>query len=112
LYIVDSRPGNTVKAYDVRQDGTLERERTLITLENFSDGVKVDAEGNLLLAVPRYGLDWYSPEGKRLGFIYVPDTPMNLVWGDDDLKSLYIACKPCIYKLRTSIAGHDIMKKR
>jgi gluconolactonase len=106
FYVVDSRPGNAVRAYDVKTDGTLENERIFIDLEFFSDGVKIDTRGNLVLAMPRYGLDWYSSEGTKLGSIYVPDTPMNMAWGDDDFKSLYITCMSHIFKLRTLVEGH------
>jgi gluconolactonase len=46
-----------------------------------------------------------SPAGKPLGIIALPEGGANLVFGDADRKTLYIAARTSIYKIRTNVRG-------
>jgi len=108
LYANGSRD-RFVKAYDVNTDGTLSNSRMLIDLNNdpalgITDGLRVDVNGNLWETGPG-GIWIISPQGKHLGTILLPELGANVEFGDPDRKTLYIAARTSIYKLRTNIAG-------
>jgi gluconolactonase len=69
-----------------------------------TDGMKVDAKGNLYESGPG-GIWILSPEAKHLGTILVPELVANLVFGDSDQKTLYIAARTGIYKIRVNTPG-------
>ena len=69
-----------------------------------TDGMKVDRKGNLYESGPG-GIWIISPDGKHLGTILVPELVANLVFGDSDRKTLYIAARTSVYKIRVNTAG-------
>jgi gluconolactonase len=46
-----------------------------------------------------------SPEGKHLGTIIAPMHPHNMAWGDADGKTLYLAARSGLYRIRLNIPG-------
>jgi sugar lactone lactonase YvrE len=46
-----------------------------------------------------------SPEGKHLGTIRAPEQSTNIGFGDADRKTLYIAARTSIYKIRVNTPG-------
>ena len=68
------------------------------------DGMKVDRQGNLYSTGPG-GIWIFSPEGKRLGVIQIPEPAANLAWGDSDGKTLYIAATSSVYRLTLNVGG-------
>ncbi len=51
------------------------------------------------------GISIYSPEGKPLNTIPMPETPANCTFGDADLQSLYITARTAVYRLRLTVKG-------
>ena len=99
----------TVYRYDVQPDGTVRNGKlffdfTSIKGEDAIDGVKVDIEGNVYVSAPG-GLQILSPEGKHLGTIVTPQHVHNMAWGDDDGKTLYLAARTGLYRIRLNIEG-------
>jgi gluconolactonase len=108
LYANGSRD-RFIKAYDVNTDGTLSNGRMLIDLNpdpalGITDGLRVDVNGNLWETGPG-GIWIISPQGKHLGTILLPELGANVEFGDADRKTLYIAARTSIYKIRVNIAG-------
>lgn len=98
-----------INAYDVNPDGTVKNGRLLVDLNDdkapgITDGMKVDVKGNIYTTGPG-GVWIISPEGKRLGLIPLPELGGNVAFGDPDYKTLYIAARSSIYKIRTRLAG-------
>jgi gluconolactonase len=98
-----------IRRYEVRRDGTLANGALLIDLDaepasGITDGMKVDERGNIWTTGPG-GLWVVSPDGEPLGVILLPEDGTNLVFGDDDRKTLYISAPTGIYKIRTKVAG-------
>ena len=58
-------------------------------------GLKVDQRGNL----------YASAEGKHIGMIEAPELPANMVWGDDDGKTLYLTARTGPYRIRLKLPG-------
>lgn len=66
--------------------------------------MKVDVRGNVYSTGPG-GVWVFSPSGKLLGKIDVPEVSTNVAWGDRDYKSLYITATTSLYRIRLNIAG-------
>lgn len=108
LYVNGSRD-NYVRRYDVLADGTLANGNLFIDLSKESgrgitDGLRVDTKGNLYETGPG-GVWIISPEGKHLGTIRAPEQSTNIGFGDADKKTLYIAARTSIYKIRVLTPG-------
>jgi hypothetical protein len=72
--------------------------------EEALDGMKVDREGHLFVSGPG-GLWIISPEGKHLGTIQAPELPANMAFGDADGRTLYMAARTGVYRIRLSHEG-------
>jgi len=108
LYVNGSRD-NYVNRYEVKPDGTLANGKLFIDLSKESergitDGMRVDTKGNLYETGPG-GVWIISPEGKHLGTIRAPEQATNVGFGDADKKTLYIAARTGIYKIRVLTPG-------
>lgn len=98
-----------VMRYEVAPDGTLRDGRVFFDMTKAAgdealDGVKVDRRGHLYVSGPG-GLWILSPEGMHLGTIRAPELPANLAWGDADGRTLYLAGRSSLYRIRLLIEG-------
>ena len=91
---VDSLPLNGRMLIDVNSDPA----------PGITDGLRVDTKGNLWETGPG-GVWIISPQGKHLGTILLPELGANVEFGDADRKTLYIAARTSIYRIKTNIAG-------
>jgi gluconolactonase len=108
LYVNNSE-ARYIAVFDVKPDGTVTNERLFADLKDASqggvpDGLKVDLQGNVYSTGPG-GVWIFSPDGKLLGKISVPETATNLAWGESDRKTLYITGSTSLYRIRLKIAG-------
>lgn len=110
LYVGNSGKEAIVIRYAVNTDGTLSKGEMFVSslsvgkAEGF-DGMKVDVSGNLYLASSA-GLVIVSPAGKHLGTIQGPEEPLNVAWGDQDGRTLYVTAFTGLYRLRLKIPGN------
>jgi gluconolactonase len=109
LYVANSRPDKYWMVYDVTAAGGIANGRKFVDVtntpgDNVPDGMKVDRAGNVYATGPA-GVMVFTPQGKLLGAIVPPELPANCAWGDADGKSLYIAARTGVYKIRVTIAG-------
>lgn len=108
LYIDDSEQRN-IRVYDVTADGGITNGRIFGEEpggkgDGVPDGMKLDANGNLYVTGPQ-GIWVWSPEGKHLGTIALPEQPANLAWGDKDYRTLYITATTSVYRLQMTAHG-------
>jgi len=106
LYVADTEM-NHLRVFDVNTDGDTTNGRIFARISEdplAPDGLKVDNEGNVYVT-GRGGIWVLNPEGRRLGIIPVPELPANLCWGDNDWKTLYIAARSSVYRVRVNIPG-------
>jgi gluconolactonase len=108
LYVNGSRD-NYVNRYEVKNDGTLANGKLFIDLSKetgrgITDGMRVDTKGNLYETGPG-GVWVISPQGKHLGTIQAPEQSTNVGFGDADKKSLYIAARTGIYRIKVNTPG-------
>ena len=103
LYVSNSDERN-IRVYDLDRAGEVSNERVLVSgIEGVPDGLRTDENGNLYLAAKHIFV--YSPEGKQINKIEVPETPANLAFGDPDLESLYVTARTSVYRLRVGVKG-------
>jgi gluconolactonase len=109
LYVNNSEPKKIWMRYPVKADGSLGKGELLFDAtsekaDGSPDGMKVDGAGNIWSAGPG-GVWIFSPEGKHLGTISVPERVGNLTFGDSDNKTLYITASSHLYRVRVQQAG-------
>jgi gluconolactonase len=101
---VDNSDEKNVRAYDLDRDGRATNERVIVNgIDGVPDGMRVDEKGNLYVTANM--LEIYSPEGKHLGSIKVPEIPANCAFGDADLQTLYITARTSLYRVRVPQKG-------
>jgi gluconolactonase len=104
ILYVDNSDERNVRAYDLDHSGDASGERILISgIDGVPDGMKVDEKGNLYIAAN--DLVIYSPEGKLITAIPIPERPANCAFGDEDLQSLYITARTGVYRIRLEVKG-------
>lgn len=112
LYVANSDKKKVWMRYDVAADGSVSNGRVFADVDSekedgVPDGMKVDSLGNVYGTGPG-GIWVFSPEGKHLGTIKVPETAANCAWGDDG-KSLYITAVTGLYRVKLAVAGEKAL---
>lgn len=109
LYVSNSHPRKFWMRYPVKPDGTLGAGAVFFdassdTRAGNPDGIKVDRAGNVYGAGPG-GVWIFSPAGKHLATILVPEVVSNLNWGGADGRSLFITATTSVYRIDLEVAG-------
>ncbi len=109
LYVDNSEPQRLYMRYEVKPDGMLGPGKVFYDLastpgKNSPDGMKVDQKGNVYATGPG-GIWIFSPQGKHLGTLKLPEIASNCAWGDPDGKTLYITASTGLYRIHLKIPG-------
>jgi gluconolactonase len=105
LYIADSGKPHHVRAFDVKPDNTLSGGGVFSVIEKGApDGMRCDERGNLW-STAGDGIDIFSPDGRLIQKIPVPERPANCCFGGEDGKTLFITARTSLYSIRTSVRG-------
>ncbi len=91
-------------ANDAPKNGEMFFDMSADKTPGIADGMKVDTKGNVYESGPG-GIWIISPQGKLLGKILTPELLANVEFGDPDHKTLYIAARSSVYKIRVNTAG-------
>jgi gluconolactonase len=128
LYVVDNHQGKDgarkVYGYALRPDGSAGARRLIhdFGTGRGGDGMCLDNEGNIYVAAGlnggfsaaqddsvKAGVYIFSPRGKALGFIPIPeDSVTNCTFGDRDLRTLYITAGTSLWKIRLNARGRQL----
>jgi len=116
LYVDNSEPKKIWMRYRVLPDGKLTDARLLYDATSDQrpgapDGMKVDVQGNIYSTGPG-GVWIFSPEGKPLGTIVMPERSSNVAWAGDDRKTLYITASSSVYRVHLNIAGAPLVRPK
>jgi gluconolactonase len=107
LFVADIRGAKTF-GYDIQPDGSLANKR--LACESGSDGMTLDAEGNLYLT-GRLGVLVFDKAGKQIGRIEVPERQAaNVCFGGKDRQTLFITATEGFYGIRMRVKGANAMK--
>jgi len=123
LYVANSDPARKIwMSYPIKPDGTLGSGTLFadVTSDNrdgLPDGMKLDVKGNLYLTSPG-GVRIFTPAGKLIGTITLPEIPHNCAWGkystdatsaalgpNEIADTLYITARPSVYRIHMKVAG-------
>ena len=100
LYVTDEIARSVYK-YAIKPDGMLTGKQLFVS--DGMDGMTMDSAGNIYLAAA--GIRIYSPEGKLLETIRIPENPTNVAFGGPDRKTLYITAQTSVYSIAMKIPG-------
>jgi gluconolactonase len=107
LYVDDTRRHH-IRAFDVRDDGSLANGRIHADIRSSEpgvpDGMKIDREGNIY-CTGAGGVWVVSPSGDILGRIIPPEVPANVAWGGADWSTLYITARTSVYRIQVNVPG-------
>jgi gluconolactonase len=109
LYVCDTARYH-IRAFDVEPSGALRvgSGRLFARMDPETpggpDGVKVDRDGRVFVAVAQ-GVWVYHSDGRLLGIIALPARPANLAWCDPDARGLAITAVDAVYSVRLRVAG-------
>ena len=107
LYVGDNGTANIYK-YDVQGPGKLANETIFVNDAPGSDGMTLDAEGNLYIACSGSGVKIYDKTGKYIGSIGKEfDVPYasNCVFGGPDFSILYITSRDKFIGIPMKVKG-------
>ncbi len=109
LYVNNSEPQKIWMRYPVNPDGSIGHgvlfyDATSDTAPGDPDGMKIDLKGNIYSAGPG-GVWIFSPQGKHLGTIRLPERMGNVAWGGPGYRTLYMCADTSIYSIRLRIPG-------
>jgi hypothetical protein len=82
-------------------DGSLSQIKPFV--EQGGESLAQDSEGNVYLAAGQIFV--YSPAGKLLGRIDVPERPHDILFGGKDRRTLYMLSDHSLYAVRTRYPG-------
>ncbi len=100
LYVAD--PGdNKTYVYPILGPGRLGPRR--LFAPRGSDGMTLDEQGNVYLTRDKVYV--YSPQGKLLTTIRVPEVPANVCFGGADRKTLFITARRSLYAVKMQVRG-------
>ncbi|MFC0269530.1 SMP-30/gluconolactonase/LRE family protein [Kushneria aurantia] len=112
LYIADSQQAHDrdddslnhhIVAYDVDENGALSGARVFAEVSpGVPDGIKVDEQGNVWSSSDS-GIQVFSPAGKRLGRIELPERTANLAFGRGDDRAVYITASASLYRVPVKV---------
>jgi gluconolactonase len=113
LYIIEAAANpRVIRVYDVVDNGTkLANGRVFITAEpgGTPDGFRCDVDGNLWcgwgMGEGKDGVMIYSPAGKPIGKIALPERCANLCFGGVKRNRLFMAASQSIYSLYVNTQG-------
>ena len=101
----DGRPKH-IRRFDVNPDGTLSRDSVVFATcpAGFFDGLRIDQAGRVW-ASSAQGVQCYSPDGRLLGRVRVPEMVANLTFGGRMRNRLFICGTTSLYAVYLKING-------
>ncbi|WP_321474725.1 glycosyl hydrolase family 28-related protein [uncultured Paludibaculum sp.] len=96
FYVTNESDQRTYRG-NVNADGTLGELRTFV--EQGGENLTQDRAGNVYLAAGQVFV--YTPAGKLIDVIRVPERPVNLVFGGSDGRTLFVLTQSSLYSIRT-----------
>jgi sugar lactone lactonase YvrE len=85
----------------VGTDGSLSNLK--VFAEQGGEGVTVDEEGNVYIAAGQIYV--YSPSGRQIDTIEVPERPLQVMFGGKDRRTLFIPARTSLYSVRARVRG-------
>jgi len=117
LYVCDTGDSRDIQVFDV-VDTRLRNRRQFTNMVlpgkggGLADGIRADVDGNIWAGAnggPGYdGVHVFSPEGRRLGMILLPEICANLCFGGAKRNRLFMAASQSLYSLYVGTQGAHV----
>lgn len=105
LYVTDHQAEKTYQ-YDIQTDGTLQNKSLFVPYG--SDGMTIDTSGNVYLTTNgKNAVEVFSPQGKLLHDIPLPERVANVAFGGKNKNELYITANSSLYHVKLNAQGVD-----
>ena len=101
VFYVTDEAELTTWAADVNPDGSLKNFH--LFAEQGGEGTAVDSGGNVYIAAGQVYV--YSPAGKRIDTIEVPERPLQVVFGGAERRTLFIPARTSLYSVEMRNPG-------
>jgi gluconolactonase len=120
LYVAESnsapRLPRKLFAYPLKADGSVGARKDLYDFGEGRgiDGMTVTTDGMIVStagAKDAAGVYFFSPEGKKLGFLPTPEDPSNCCFAGADMKTLYVTAGKSLYRIKLTVAGAPTVPK-
>ncbi len=117
LYVADNGPRRRVLlALNLDDAGNAANPRVLHDFggDRGIDGLTVTDDGRIVATCgkgPTAGVRVFSPEGRTLGTIPVPEDPSNVEFGGPHRSTLYITAGKSLYRVETTMRGFAVWPK-
>src|SRR5262245_1563070 len=114
LYVSDNNGSEDgvrqLLAFPLNENGTVGVKKVLhdFGADRGIDGMTVAANGLIIATAGRQktaGIHIFTPEGKRVGIVPVPEDPSNCCFGGKDLKMLHVTAGKSLYRIPTKVPG-------
>jgi len=103
LYVTNSDE-RKLYAFDIDGKGAATNPRVVISdLEGIPGGVRADEKGNLYIAARHLLI--YTPAGKLIRRVELPDPASNVAFGEGDLESLFVTSRSQVFRIRVPVKG-------
>ncbi|HSI36619.1 MAG TPA: SMP-30/gluconolactonase/LRE family protein [Tepidisphaeraceae bacterium] len=107
LYVADSGKPKHIRALPVNADGTLGQARPFCTIDKGApDGIKVDRAGRVWSSSAD-GVQIFSPEGKLVARVLVPEPAANLAFGGASGNDLFVTSRTSLYRVTLKPGGGE-----
>ena len=105
LYVADSGKPRHIRVFEVQPDGALKGGAVFCQIDQGGpDGIRCDATGRIFSSAGD-GIHIFSPDGKLIGKILVPEGPANLCFGGADGQTLFITARTSLYSIPLLVKG-------
>jgi gluconolactonase len=96
LYVADHGASQTF-SYTINSDGTLSNKQLLVSIG--SDGMTLDAAGNLYLTIPNQ-IQIYNSTGIHLKDIPMQENPTNVTFAGPDSQTMFVTARTAVYTVQ------------
>lgn len=106
LYVADTTD-RKIMAYDLDAAGNASHERVFLSgITGNPDGIRVAADGNLYIAAGPVLI--YTPDGRLVKSIRLPEQAANCEFGGPQLRTLYVTARTSVYRVLVPDQGWTI----
>lgn len=110
LYVANTRSSKYIHAISLDVAGNMISRRIFAdlneaTLPGIPDGLKVDMQDRIYCTGPG-GIWVFTPDGRRIGIIKLPEQPVNFAFGGPDLCTLFCCAHTSVYAIRVKVPGN------
>ena len=103
LYVTNSDE-HKLYAFDIDGKGAATNQRVVISdIEGVPGGIRLDEKGNLYLTARHLLI--YTPSGRLLRRVELPEQPSNCAFGEADLESLFVTARTQVFRIRVPVKG-------